>query len=163
VLTLLSFADIVGEYDQVNYVLTSLVYIQFTDSAYNSVDFSDERSVRNYFYDLCTSIPDQPESDFELIFNAIDEVQRNGGPAAAELHQTLKKAADDVHAALRRIQSSDALQVGIEALKALDDTFDRLHDLIINHYGLDGDTFVKHSFVREDKPTPRGSDYGTIG
>ncbi|KAH6896137.1 hypothetical protein BKA70DRAFT_1199383 [Coprinopsis sp. MPI-PUGE-AT-0042] len=163
-LTLLSFADIVGEYDQVNYVLTSLVYIQFTDSAYSSVDFSDERSARNYFYDLCTSIPDQPESVFELIFNAIDEVQRNGGPAAVELHETLRKAADDVHAALRKIQTTDALQVGLEALKALDDTFARLYDLMTTYYGLEGENaFVKHSFVRDDKPTPRGSDYGTIG
>jgi len=164
VLTLLSFAEIVGEYDKVNYVLTSLVYIQFTDSAYNSVDFSDERSARNYFFDLCTSIPDQEEGVFEEIFNALDEVLRDGGPVAAELHATLRKAAEDVHAALRKIQTEEALQVGLEALKALDDAFIRLYDLMGTYYGLDGDkAFVKHSFVRDDKPPPRGSDYGTIG
>ncbi|KAH6869843.1 hypothetical protein BKA70DRAFT_1451705 [Coprinopsis sp. MPI-PUGE-AT-0042] len=121
--------DIVRNFDQGNYVLTSLVYIQFTGSAYSSVDCSDEK--RPCFYHLCTSILDQPERVFELPFNSIDEVQQNGGPAATELHETLRKAADNVHAALRKIRNTDALQVGLEVRKALDNTCTRLYDLMI--------------------------------
>ena len=143
-------------------MLTSLVYIQFTDSAYHSVDFSDGKSTRNYFFDLCTCIPDQEEGVFEVIFGAIDDVLRNGGPAAAELHDALRKAADDVHATLQKLGTEEAVHVGLEALKALDEAFGRMHDLMATHYGLEGH-FVKHSFSRDDKASPRGSDYGTIG
>ena len=169
----MSYCTLLGKVDsdELTYAhLVKMIYIQQTDTTYDSVDFDDHASTLSYFKKLFLSVslsskPEEADEFFsELMLRINKKRTRKDSKIDAEMraYQIMRLAAEKIHGALRELNQDSIpttaqllMDVMMEALSSLAD---------LSYYG-DDDDISKHFQIRNNiekdaKPT---KDYEVLG
>ena len=162
-----AIVDLVGEYDEANYVLSFIIYAQQVDARYEKHDFNNLKSTRDYFYDLCCALPDASESIINTFFYAIDAINSAGQPDAInEIHSLMADFARELHQLLGKMKKENALETGVLTLQIMDEAIQGIGKVYeqVRAGGDEGEKLVFSSIVKPaSKDSHRGKEYESIG
>jgi len=145
-----------------------MIYVQQTDTTYDSVDFDDYKSTISYFKKLFLSFTPNPE-DAEKIFDHImTQILNNRTKkdsktfADIRIHQIMKSAAERIHNALRELDHDSIPTTAQLVMDVMNEALISLMDL--SHYS-DDDNGSKYHQIRNnvEKDVEVTKDYEVLG
>lgn len=164
----LSTTNLITELDTTTYAFTCLIYIQKVDTKFGSIDLNSKTQVRNYFYELCTIVPDYPRSVVDKFFDEIDIVLRSNSPESLQLHEIMQKCAEEIHDLLAKIRAEEdnALQIAVHTLHVMDRSILDVGDVIQDYHGGEDEEKTTFGFIKDSKAKDlanKEADYDSIG
>ncbi|TFK18152.1 hypothetical protein FA15DRAFT_649791 [Coprinopsis marcescibilis] len=168
-LTLWSVEDIISEYDTVNYVLTTLVYLQQVYAGHRDLDVSNHTATRDFFYGMVCAFPDTPQSVIDEFFVEIDRVLAVQSSEGQRIQQCMRDSVQEIGELVKELRQDrdDMFNVGLKILKAMDLSILTIVDLVREFRGEeDPDREFLYRTLKENKSktvTTRGQEYDSIG
>ncbi|EAU92500.1 hypothetical protein CC1G_00719 [Coprinopsis cinerea okayama7 len=164
----LSAIDALDEYNQANYILLCLVFLQKTDITYATTDFTNGTETRNYFHALIRSVVDTSPDVIDEFFVEVDKVLQSGGSEAEQLYDLMRTCASEVHEMLKEIDPEiNSLNLGVLILRKMDERVLAVADVVqAFNGGDDAEKVFMYHLIRETHtkdPAARGQDYDSIG
>ena len=147
-----------------------MIYVQQTDTTYDSVDFDDLIATLSYFKKLYLSFalsskPEDAEHFFDgLMLQINNKRTKKDSKVSAEIraHQIMRLAAEKIHDALRELNHDSIPTTGQLVMDVMIEALNKLVDL---SYYSDEDDISKYFQIRNniEKDVAVTKDYEVVG